>query len=111
MTFMQDNAHIYTAKKVKKWFGDEGIPVLEWPLYSPDLNRIEHLWARLKQWIYKHYPKLNEMGASEEAYQRLFHAIREGWEAIDQDAIDDLIKSMDTRVNAVLRAKGWYTRF
>jgi hypothetical protein len=51
------------------------------------------------------------MGASEEAYQRLFQAIREGWEAISQDAIDDLIKSMDTRVNAVLRAKGWYTRF
>jgi hypothetical protein len=50
------------------------------------------------------------MGASEEAYQRLFQAIREGWEAISQDAIDDLIKSMDTRVNAVLRAKGWYAR-
>jgi hypothetical protein len=50
------------------------------------------------------------MGASGEAYQRLFQAIREGWEAISQDAIDDLIKSMDTRVNAVLRAKGWYAR-
>jgi hypothetical protein len=24
MTFMQDNARIYTAKKVKKWFEDEG---------------------------------------------------------------------------------------
>jgi hypothetical protein len=51
------------------------------------------------------------MGASEEAYQRLFQAICEGWEAIAQNAINDLIKSMDTRVNAVLCAKGWYTRF
>ena len=111
MTFMQDNARIHTAKKIKKWFEDEGIPVMEWPLYSPDLNPIEHLWAQLKQWILDHYPELNEMGESEEAYQRLFQAIREGWEAIAQDAINDLIKSIDTRVNSVIRAKGWYTRF
>jgi len=51
------------------------------------------------------------MGKSEEAYQRLFQAIREGWEAIGQEVINDLIKSMDTRVNTVLTAKGWYTRF
>jgi DNA-binding FadR family transcriptional regulator len=50
------------------------------------------------------------MGASVEAYQRLFQAIREGWKAVSQDAIDDLIKSVDTRVNALLCAKGWYTR-
>jgi transposase len=43
MIFMQNNAHIHTAKKVKKWFEDEGIPVMEWPPYSPDLNPIEHL--------------------------------------------------------------------
>jgi DNA-binding FadR family transcriptional regulator len=51
------------------------------------------------------------MGENKEAYQRLFQAIREGWEAIAQDAINDLIKSMDTRVNSVIRAKRWYTRF
>ena len=49
MKFMQDNARIYTAKKIKKWFEDEGILVMEWPLYSPDLNPIKHLWAQLKQ--------------------------------------------------------------
>jgi hypothetical protein len=51
------------------------------------------------------------MGASEEAYQRLFQAIREGWEAIGQESIKELIKSIDTKVNCVLQAKGWYTRF
>jgi DDE superfamily endonuclease len=84
---------------------------MEWPPYSPDLNPIEHLWAKLKQWITAHYPDLVYMGKSEEAYQRLFQAIREGWEAIGQDAVNNLFKSMDTRVNAVLRAKGSYTRF
>jgi transposase len=111
MIFMQDNVCIHAAKMVKKWSEDEGIPKLKWPLYSPDLNPIKHLWAQLKQWIHEHYPKLNEMGANKEAYQSLFQAIRKGWEAIAQNAINDLIKSMDTRVNAVLHAKGWYTRF
>jgi DDE superfamily endonuclease len=43
MTFMQDNASIHTAKKIKKWFKDESISILDWPAYSPDLNPIEHL--------------------------------------------------------------------
>jgi hypothetical protein len=29
MTFMQDNARIYTAKKIKQWFKDEGILVMD----------------------------------------------------------------------------------
>ena len=111
MVFMQDNARIHTAKKVQKWFEEEGIPLIEWPPYSPDLNPIEHLWAQLKQWIGDNYPELIHMGKSEEDYQRLFQAIREGWEAIGQEAINKLIKSMDIRVNAILLAKGWYTRF
>jgi hypothetical protein len=35
---MQDNALIYTAQLIKDWFKDNVIPVLKWPLYSPDLN-------------------------------------------------------------------------
>jgi transposase len=39
---MQDNALIYTAKKVKQWFEDNGIDTSDWPPYSPDLNPIEN---------------------------------------------------------------------
>jgi hypothetical protein len=41
--FMQDNASIYTAKKIKKWFEDNAILLLNWALYSPDMNPIEHV--------------------------------------------------------------------
>jgi hypothetical protein len=40
--FMQDNAPIYTANKVKKWFKDNGINTSDWPPYSPNLNPIEY---------------------------------------------------------------------
>ena len=47
--FMQDNASIYTVKKVKQWFAHCDIEVIvNWLLYSPDLNLIEHI-----QWVLK----------------------------------------------------------
>jgi hypothetical protein len=41
--FMQDNAPIYKAHKVRDWFIDNGIDVMDWPPYSLDLNPIENL--------------------------------------------------------------------
>ena len=42
--YMQDNASIHTARKVRQWFLDNGVNVTDWPPYSPDLNPIEHSW-------------------------------------------------------------------
>jgi hypothetical protein len=42
----------------KRWFEEQGIVVVEWPPYSPDLNLIEHIWKHLKEWVHKHYPEL-----------------------------------------------------
>ena len=46
--FMQDNAYIHKVGKVKKWFTDQGIPLLNWPPYSPDLNLIEYYQIYIK---------------------------------------------------------------
>ena len=105
MIFIQDNVSIHTAKKVKKWCEDNAIPLLDWAPYSPDMNPIEHVWAKLKEWICKHHPELLNMGKSQEAYDQLARAIEEAWNALDQEYIDNLIRGMPRRVEALQKAK------
>ena len=38
LVFMQDNAPIHTARTVRQWFEDWGIPLADHPPYSPDLS-------------------------------------------------------------------------
>jgi DDE superfamily endonuclease len=85
--------------------------VLDWPPYSPDLNVIEHVWAKMKQRIHDNYPQLKEMGDSQAAYDKLARVIVEAWEAIPQDHIDGQIKSMKNRVNGVLVVEGWHNKY
>jgi transposase len=70
---------------VKSWFANNAIPVMEWPPYSPGLNPIEVVWAWLKDWITTNHPELSDMGDSEDAYQALYSAMKEGWESIPQE--------------------------
>jgi hypothetical protein len=111
LVFVQDNAPIHTAGKVDAWLENEGIITVDWPLYSPDLNLIEHVWAKLKEWVCEHYPDLRDVGSGDEGYQALWEAVKEGWEALDQDFIDGLIKSMGKRCEKVIEAEGWYTKY
>lgn len=46
-----DNAPIHTAKIIKAGLWENAIPTTDWPPFSPDLNPIEHAWAKLKEMI------------------------------------------------------------
>jgi len=76
------------------------------------LNPIEHAWAKLKELIYKLDPHLATLtGDNEELRKSFANLIQRAWEELGDDYFDQLIRSMDSRVNAVLLAKGWYTRY
>jgi hypothetical protein len=111
LTFMQDNASIHTAHKVRNWFIEQGIPVCEWPPYSPDLNPIEHVWKRLKEMVFEMHPELTNVAGDEPAREALGNALREAWDAIPQEFFDRLIETMENRVKAVIKADGWHTKY
>ena len=109
--FMQDNAPIHMAKAVSDWFTEQGVIVSDWPPYSPDLNPIEHVWWALKLKVIELHPELIDCGKSENDRKRLERALVEAWDALPQELFDRLVESMPSRVAAVIKAKGWHTKY
>lgn len=110
-TFMQDNAPIHKAKAVTQWFTDMAIPVMGWPPHSPDLNPIEHLWFPLKSGVYEVSPGIDDLTGPENIRQALESAVCEAWPKIKAESIRGILGSMPQRIQAVIEAKGWYTKY
>lgn len=112
MLFMQDNAPIHTAIKVRDWFTQKRVNMIDWPPYSPDLNPIEHLWFHLKAMVLRLYPELSELrGNIDYIREKLGQALQEAWKALPQSLFDNVLGSMKRRCEAVIQAEGWHTKY
>jgi hypothetical protein len=102
--FQQDSAPCHTAKVVKKWFEENGIQTLDnWPSNSPDLNVIENCWNVMKRRVAAHCP------TSEVDLKRI---LKEVWvKEITPDYCKTLVRSMPERIQAVIRNKGYPTKY
>jgi transposase len=109
--YQMDNAPIHTAYDTTLWLNAMDIEVLEWPPYSPDLNPIEHLWWALKKKICELHPELESQGLREVDREAFIEAAQEAWQALPQDLMKTLIDSMPRRINAVIKARGWQTKY
>jgi|APIni6443716594_1056825.scaffolds.fasta_scaffold14312_1 transposase len=97
---LQDGAPAHVARSTQQYLRSAGVQVLEkWPGSSPDLNPIEHLWAWLKQRVYKLKPK---------TLAELEKAVDEVWEQVPDDMCTRLMANMDRDWERVVQLDGAY---
>jgi transposase len=102
--FQQDNTPIHTSQRTRNFAEEMNLTLLPWPGQSPDLNPIEHLWDELERRIRakKNHPKnLGELEA----------LLQECWSEISHEVYQKLVESMNRRVEAVIKARGYPTRY
>uniref|UniRef100_A0A3P8T4K9 Tc1-like transposase DDE domain-containing protein n=1 Tax=Amphiprion percula TaxID=161767 RepID=A0A3P8T4K9_AMPPE len=90
--FQQDNDPKHTSK----------IQVMEWPAQSPDLNPTENLLADIKNAVHEAKPRNAE---------ELWNVVQLSWAAIPVDRCQKLVDSMHHRCEAVIRNRGYATKY
>ena len=105
--FQHDGARPHTANATKAWLQKNKIKVLPWPAKSPDMNPIEHMWWKIKDIIRSHPVPPTKDALWEIALKAIDWCWSEEGVAYSQKLID----SMPRRVQALIDAKGGYTRY
>ena len=97
---------------MKAWFVEQGVDVQDWAPYSPDINPIEHVWKALKELVAEMYPKvMKNTSETEEACTELENALKSAWDALPESLFESLIEGMPRRIQALLDAEGWHTKY
>jgi len=80
------------------------ISFFSWPAQSPDLNLIEHVWDYLERRIHQHSPRLKST-------KELVSVLQKEWLNIDLEYLKKLVISIPKRVQAVIKNKGYPTKY
>jgi len=104
LLYVQDNDPKHTSRRAKAWFKRQNITLLPWPPSSPDMNIIEPVWDYVDKRIRRRkVPPRNR--------EELWEAIQEEWYKVPSAYIETLYNSIPSRVLALKRSKGWYTKY
>uniref|UniRef100_A0A674DST4 Transposase Tc1-like domain-containing protein n=1 Tax=Salmo trutta TaxID=8032 RepID=A0A674DST4_SALTR len=101
---MQDNARPHVAGVCQQFLQEEGIDAMDWPVRSPDLNPIEHIWDIMSRSIHQRH-------VAPQTVQELADALVQVWEEIPQETIRHLIRSMPRHCREVIQARGGQTHY
>lgn len=101
-SFQQDNDPKHTSKLVKAWMQEQHVSQLPWPSQSPDVNPIEHLWSDVDAVVRIKQPT---------NVRDLWTVVEQAWSNIPTARCRHLVDSMPRRVRAVIKAKGYPTKY
>jgi hypothetical protein len=102
--FQNDNAPVHRAHIIEKFKRDNDIHGMIWPVQSSDLNIIENVWLRIKK-------SLQNAAGNINTPQELFTAFQDIWMNFTVDYIPNLYTSIPRRILAVIRSKGYLTKY
>ncbi len=100
--FQQDNAPVHKARNVERWLERQEIQTIQWPAQSPDMNLIKYLWDDIKKTVMNDRPQNRA---------KLIRSIFRSWGAITPATVRALYESMPRRMGAVIRARGYPTKY
>jgi transposase len=100
---MEDNAPIHKAEICTLFKAEYRVSVMIWPPYSPDLNPIENVWREMKHHI-------SSQRIAKSKAQHLIQ-IQEAWDAVGANLLNAFMNSMPRRMRAVIKAKGYHTKY
>ncbi|GFX83340.1 transposable element Tc3 transposase [Trichonephila clavipes] len=102
--FMDDNAHPHRANIVDECLQSEDMTRMDWPVYSPTLNPIEHVWDILGR-------RIAARQLPPTCLPELRRALLDEWCNIPQDQIDNLIRNMPRRCKVCIVSSGRHTPY
>lgn len=103
---MEDNASPHSARATIAARQEQLITPLPtgWPPASPDLNPIEEIWRRMKDYLYR----LPERPTTVRTMQE---AVWAAWGSISDDDCEQIVNTMPARIRAVYEANGGHTMY
>ncbi|KAL6465422.1 hypothetical protein MHYP_G00255550 [Metynnis hypsauchen] len=85
--FMNNNAPAHQGRIIRERLLKTGVPQMEWPAFSPDLNPIKNLWDQLNRCV-------EARNSVPQNLKDLRAALQEEWDAKPQQTISRLVNSM-----------------
>lgn len=103
-TFQQDGASIHKAAANRQDFRRRIPRLLDWPSRSPDLNPAENLWGYIVRDVYAE-------GRQFDTVRDLRNAIEIAFNRLDMISVQDLVRSLPSRLVQVLQRNGGRARY